>query len=245
VWMPRLWRSRPYVPFVGVVHEHLDRDALTASGETGKEYDTDIVINHDGYAGGATTGKYEKYIPMLREELVRRPGQIYYEVKLACTLAAARKPEAPAELAKLGDRLLSEQDRDEQEVIVASAFGPILDAVPEAELRSPRTDTLLRLARGWFPETPVVAWHAAQLHVRRGELKGALDALLDLEKMAETGNFDRRTPFLAPIMAQALWTNLGIVAHQLGRKDVAKRNYERLLKADPANPVAKQNIGLL
>jgi hypothetical protein len=233
------------VPFVGVVHEHLDQPVLEASGETRKEFDTDLEFSHDGYAGGLGAMKIERYIPLLREELRRRPGQIYYEVKLACSLVGARSPDAPAALQALGDRLIGEQDRDEQEVAVATAAGSLLQAIPDSELRTARTDALIRCLRGWFPNSPPVAWFIAHVEIRRGDLAAALRYLVDLEKMVESGVYDSRTTCPAAILGIGLWTNLAIVAHQLGRKDVARRNYRRILAVDPANAVARKNIALL
>lgn len=245
VALPRLWRSRPFVPFVGVVHEHIDSAALRDLGETRREYTTDIVLYHDGYAGGLVEEKYDRYIVLLREELRRRPGQVYYEVKLACTLAAAKSPDAGPALAALADRLVAETDRDDQDGSVSAAFMPLFESISESELRTAKTDALLRAARGWFPDHPAVAWAVAQLEIRRGDLQSALYALLDVEKMAQTGAFDRRTGCPSAILGVNLWTNLALVAHQLGRKEVARRNYERILAADPQNAVARQNLQLL
>jgi Tfp pilus assembly protein PilF len=87
-----------------------------------------------------------------------------------------------------------------------------------------------------------VAWHAAQLEVRRGDLQAALRALLDLERMAETGVFDKRASYPAPVLGLALWNNLAIVAHKLGRREVARRNYERVLAAQPNNAAVREAL---
>lgn len=243
--MTRLFRSRPHVPFVGIVHEHLDQSVLAASGETRKEFSTDILILHDGYSPEQRKAKADRTIDLLKKELAIRPGQPYYEAKLACTLAAAGHPDARQELLRIGDRLLEMEDEMEVDIAYASVFGPLFAILPDEELRSAGVDTLIRLAGGWFPENPVVLWHVAQIEVRRNNLPSALYALLDIEKMAETGQFDRRTPYHPGILSVGLWTNLALVAHQMGRRDVALRNYRRLLEADPNNEMAKQNMAKL
>jgi hypothetical protein len=116
-----------------------------------------------------------------------------------------------------------------------------LSLVPDDQLNDPRTIALARLARGWFFEDPPATWAVAQIEMRRGDLRAAYDALADLERMSERGHRGIGN-FNPTILREGLWTNLGIVAHQLGRRDVARRNYERLLQIDPNHPVASVNI---
>jgi tetratricopeptide (TPR) repeat protein len=245
VALPRLWRSRPYVPFVGVVHEHLDRRILDELGETRKEFTTDIVFLHDGYSEGRNEQKSKRYIELLREELKVRPGQAYYEAKLACTLAMLKSPESIDALWRIGDLMLATNENAEPELAYAAVLGPMFSSIQDKDLKTARTDKLIRLARGWYPTIPVAQWHVAEIEVRRGNLAAAMHSLLEVEKMAEAGDYDRRTPFQPGILGMALWTNLGIVSHQLGRKDIARRSYERILRVDPSNNLAKQNLALL
>jgi len=239
----RMFRSRPYVPFSGVVHEHLDRDACADPEALGKEYGTDLSFNHDGYTADVTPAKLARYVELIQEELRLRPGQIFYEVKLACTLAAAGDPRADATLRALGDRLLELSDElDEAPISAAEAIGLILTAIPESEWRCARTDSLLRLGRAWFPDNPAVLWSVARFEVSRGDLPAAFRSLQELEALVESGRYDRRTPHSQAVTGIGLYTNLALVAHQLGRVDVARRNYERLLQADPGNAVARQNL---
>jgi hypothetical protein len=242
----RMFRSRPYVPFCGVVHEHLDRDSCAEPEALGKEYGTDLTFNHYGYTADATPAKLTRYAQLIEEELRLRPGQTFYEVKLACTLAAAKDPRAHAKLRELGDRLRGLSDElEEAPISVAEAMGPILAAIPEAEWRCARTDALLRLGRAWFPDNPAVLWSVAQFEVARGDLSAAFASLQDIEALVDGGRYDKRTPHFAMVTGIGLYTNLALVAHQLGRKDVARRNYERLLVADPGNGVARKNLALL
>jgi Flp pilus assembly protein TadD len=104
---------------------------------------------------------------------------------------------------------------------------------------------MIRMARGWFSDTPVVLAMVAQTEIRRGNLSSALTALLEVERMAETGKFDRTISTHPKILNEALFTNLALVAHQLGRLDVARRNYERLLAVDPGNTQMRSNLDRL
>ncbi len=243
--MTRIWRTEPYVPFIGAIHEHLDRSVLESVGDKRKEFTTDIVVLHDGYTPEQRKDKAERTIALLQKELEMRPGQPYYEAKLACTMAAAGHKDAAQELLRIGDKLLVMEDEMEVDIAYAAVFGPLFSIIPDEELRSAGVDILIRLAGGWFPENPVVLYHVAQIEVRRGNLPSALYVLMDLEKMAETGKFDRRTPYHPGILGMGLWTNLALVAHQMGRRDIALRNYQRILEKDPNNEMAKQNMARL
>ncbi|HVL38765.1 MAG TPA: glycosyltransferase [Fimbriimonadaceae bacterium] len=242
----RLWRTHPLMRHRGVCHAQIPPEALEQAAEGRKLYDSDIAIWHDGYLGGISADKHERGIRLMRRELELRPGQLYYEIELARTLCLVGDPDGPPMINRLADRLLAMESLDEPPVPLAAALlASELDLVGDEHLRDPRTDRLLRLLRGWFPDSPVAANAAAKLHLRRGELPQALRVMLEMERMAEGGRYDRTLAFNPIVLQEALWTNLALVAHQLGRKDVARRNYERLLARDPAHPVASQNIRLL
>lgn len=239
----RLWLTHPKLRHVGVCHAQLPLDGIEAVANGRRIYDTDIVVWHDGYLGGIPPEKHRRGIELMRRELELRPGQLYYEIELARTLKLLGDPEGQAMVSRLADRLLEVEERDHPPVPVAVALlSSELDTVPDNELRTARTDALIRLIRGWFPDSPIAASAAAKIHIRRGELTHALRALLELERMADSGRYDRSIAFHPSLMKEALWTNLALVAQQLGRRDVARRNYLRLLEAHPGHPVAAQNL---
>lgn len=242
----RLWRTHPDVRFVGVIHESFPDRVLQAAYPGQKLYQSDIAFWHDGFREEVSREKLARNLPLLRRELELRPGQIYYEIELGNTLHRLGDPEGKAVLESLAERLIQMQDQDEPPCNTVDLFlTTFLAGVPDSELHSARADGLLRLARGWFPQSPTALSIAAQVEIRRGNLRNALDILLAVERLAESGRYDRRTSVHPKLVQEALYTNLALVAHQLGRADIARRNYDRLLDLDPSNALAKQNLALL
>jgi hypothetical protein len=242
----RLWRTTPDLRLVGAIHEHFtDEDLTRACGER-KLFLSDIEILHDGYDAEVSEDKLRRNLPLLRRELELRPNGLYYEIELANTLERLGDPEGRSLLDAIAGRLIGMQDRDEAPDAMSAVFlASYLPSLQESDLRGPRADALARLCRGWFPESPVVVSAVSQLEIRRGNLQAALRDLLELERMAETGRYDKFTSVPPGVLQESLFTNLALVAHQLGRLDVAERNYKRLLQIDPSNSTAQNNLRLL
>lgn len=242
----RLWRTHPAMRMEGVIHEHFNPDRVAAAKGNLKVIHSQIRLGHDGYLTQTQPEKHRRNLRLVEKELEARPGNLYYECERVRLLYHLNDPEADREADKVTERLLQLSHLDEPPTVLAAA--PItlrLDRMPEVELASGRTSELLRLARGWFADDPSTTYAAAKTFIRRKDLRSAMDALLDLERMSETGEYSR-AGFAQPSMLQeALWQNLALVAHQLGRKEIAARNYERLLKFDPGNVVALKNMPLL
>ncbi len=242
----RLWRTHPALRFVGVIHEHFPDEALAAAFPGMTAHGSDIAFWHDGFREEATREKHIRNLALLRKELEIRPGQLYYEIELASTLSRLGDPEAIDSQEAIADHLAKLQDSDEPPCNTAELFLiTYLADLPESELHSARTDALVRVARGWFPRSPTLLSVLSQIAIRRGDLHSAYSALVEVEKMAEEGTYDRTTSVQPTVLQEALFTNLALVAHQLGKREVARRNYERLLRIDPENPVANQNLRLL
>lgn len=242
----RLWRTDPLMRMVGLVHEQFTSDTLEKASKGRRYVDSAIRLGHDGYTEESMPEKHRRNLALVEKELSLRPGNKYYESERVRILYLLNDPRAEEANQALMDELLAASD--EEAPPSAMVTGPLtlaLDRVSEDQLKTQRTSDILRLARGWCSREPAVTYAAAKTFIRRGDLRSALDALLDLEYMSETGDY-LRSGFNHPSMLEeALWQNLALVAHQLGRKDVAARNYERLLKRDPNHPVAKQNMAIL
>lgn len=242
--MLRLWRHHPELRFEGVIHEHLPLDTLQSCFEGMKLFTTDIAFWHDGYAPELSPEKARRNLPLLEKELSRDPESLYIAVELAQTRRSMGDLDgASVEEAKLADRLIALSDHDQPPDNTAALFlMRFMADLPDEELRSGRTESLLRLARGWFFDHPGTRYLCAQVEIRRGDLRRALDDLLEVEQMAETGRYDRLTSSNPSVLQEGLSTNLALVAHQLGRRDLARKHYERLLRLDPGNALARQNL---
>ncbi len=239
----RLWRTDEGVRFSGVIHESLNENAMARAFPGKKLFQSDIAFWHDGYQGSPSQGKLTRNLPLRRRELELRPGQLYYEIELAETLRRLADPEFEAARDSVADRLLSVQDSDEPPCVTAALFlTSHLADLQDEELRGARTDALMRVARGWFPNSPSVLTAVAQVEVRRGNLAAAFSALVEVERMAESGRYDRTHSTNPIVLQEGLSTNLALVAERLGRADVARRNFERLLRLQPDNELARSHI---
>lgn len=241
--MLRLWRHHPNRRFRGAIHEHIPLDDL-ASAHPGKVLKTaEIAFWHDGYSAELSLEKARRNLPLLRREIAEGAESMYYEFELAQTLKSLGEQEGHTLEIALADRLISMRDRDEPpDNTVALFLMRYLADLADAGLRDERTEWLLRLGRGWFPDHPGVRSAVAQVEIRRGQIRTAFDDLREVERMAETGEYDRLTSTHPAILGEALSTNLALVAHQLGKRDVARKHYERLLQFDPNHPIARQNL---
>ena len=242
----RLWRTDPHMRMIGLVHEQFRQEAIELGAKGRQIVRTQVRFGHDGYTQQTMPEKHRRNLSLVEQELALRPGNLYYECERVRILHLLEDPSADRETDILIDKFLAMKEQDQAPT--AMAMGPLalaLDRLPDAKLNDQRTVEILRLARGWCSDDPSATYAAAKTFIRRKDLRSALDSLLDLERMATTGDY-RRSGYNHPSMMQeALWQNLALVAHQLGRKDIAARNYEKLLRFDPENQVARQNMALL
>lgn len=244
--MLRLWRHHPTLRFQGAIHEYLDLDAMANLFPGAKLLTADIAFWHDGYSPTLTPEKARRNLPLLRKEVANHPATLYYEYELAQTLKTLRDPKGQTLEAEIAQKLCAMRDQDEPPDNTAALFlMRYLADLPDSALRAEETEILLRLGRGWFPDHPGVRYLCAQVEIRRNDLRRALDDLLDVERMSETGQYDRLTTTHPSVLNEGLSINLALVAHQLGKSELAKKHYQRLLQFDPQHPVARQNLGLL
>lgn len=242
----RMWRNHPAMRMTGIVHEHFREDALLKAAEGRKLFFTGMSFWHDGYANNIAEPKLLRNLPLLEQELALRPDQPFIEGEIAKSKIALKDPKG---WNYLHDRTMKYVAQDHLDSApdprIASLLFQFLTFLPESALNNPDTERVLRVCRGWFHDHPSLRFLCATIEIKRQNIRAALYDLLDIETLVETQKFDRQFGVQELVIGEGLWTNLGIVAHQLGRVDVAKRNYERLLKMNPNHPVAKQNLALL
>lgn len=242
----RLWRTHEKIRMRGIIHEHVPTEWATDAWPGMLVYSSNIWFWHDGYHGTQSEDKLRRNLPLLRRELDERPGQIYYEIELATTLKDLKEPEGDVLWEQIIDRIIGMADEDEApHRALAAMLVRILHTLSPEELKSPRTDMLIRIARGWFGDIGMVLSMIAQTEIKRGNLHGAYDVLVELDRLSQQKEISRDVSARPEVMYQQLWTNLALVAHQLGRTEVARKNYMRLLKLDPNNTVARENLKLL
>ncbi len=240
--MSRLFRTEARLRYVSRIHEFFSEEELR--GRTVRQLD--VRFMHDGFLIPLNRPKLERNLKILRMELEEHPDSLFYGVEAARTMMHLGDPAGAVMLNVLADRLIEFQDQDEMpDQLCGDMLASALDLIPPNEWNSLRTAALLRLARGWCSRLPGTTWMVAQLELKRGRLREALEALLDLEQMFVTDDYDRVGAFQRGTIEQATWLNLALVSHQLGRKEIARRNYQRVLARDPNHGQARQNLALL
>lgn len=242
----RLWRTHPDLRLEGVIHEHMPQAVVAKLLAGGKKVlNTGMWFWHDGYQD-RTREKAARNLPLLLKELELRPGQLYYEIELAMTYQDLEHERAAEAMESLRRRVLEMEDLDVAPTnALAAVLVRLVQGTPDADLKQAETERLMRIARGWFGDVPAVLSMIGQTEIRRGDLRAAYAALADLEEMVERGSYNKAIAVNPSMLQEHLFTNLALVAHQLGRKDVARRNYERLLRLDPNNAAARQNLAAL
>ena len=242
----RMWRHDPSLRFRGVIHEHIPIEDMHRAFPDKVILSTNLGFWHDGYDPILTRAKALRNLPLLRRAIQDLPEILYYDIELAQTLKALGDSEGKEVEERLADRVLTHATEEIAPENTVSVFlMRYLADLPDSQLRSERTETFLRLGRGWFTDHPGVRSLCAQTEIRRGELRAALQDLLAVEEMSETGVYDRFTSTNPKMLGEALSLNLALVAHQLGREDIALKHYLRLLQLVPNHPVAVQNMKLL
>ncbi len=218
----RLWRTHPAMRVRGIVHENFPDEAVARAAKGRRILPSEIRFGHDGYLKGMSAAKLRRNLELIRRELAERPGQVYYEVKLAETLSTLSDPEAGRVLGELADRLLVSRSKPEHPIAM-SALALALGAIPEADRSSERANRLAEAVAKWYPRSPGPTWELAAFEFKRGNVEGAYRALLRLERMAVSGEYDRYGSFNPQIFGKPLWENLKMVAEQVGDEAAAWR----------------------
>ncbi|HTQ11964.1 MAG TPA: glycosyltransferase [Fimbriimonadaceae bacterium] len=226
-WLFRMWRTHPELQFQGFIHEHVPDRLLEKVAGKRKVFRYPAVLMHDGFMGGMTPEKHRRNIELLRKELAARPGQLYYEVELAQTMVLLNEPGGIEMVTELTDRVLDSRRRPEP--LVANLLGTALTHLRRRDLDSERTQRILDRAWEWFGASPPMLWAIAQTELRRQNPDGIYRALLRLEELSESGEYEREWTFNGMILREGLWDFLSRVASSLGHEDVAERNRRRLL----------------
>lgn len=223
-WHVRMWRSDAGLRFEGYIHEHFS----DASLEGKKLIHAPIRFMHDGYVGGLTEEKHRRNLALLRKELEERPGEIYYEIELAMTMIALGDRRGMALIDRLADQELANLGPDQPEPFIATLFGT---AISHAERGSKRVAAIVEATWRYFDRCPPLLWAVAQAEYGRGNAAGMLRALLRLEELALSGDYDREWTFDGRILGEFLWQTLVNAGQRFGRGDIAERNRRRLESA--------------
>lgn len=222
----RMWRNHPLMRYEGMVHENIPNERI-AEAFPGMRVETlpAVWVWHDGYLKGSE-GKVRRNLDLLEAELAKRPDNPYYQAMRGLMYRDLGDPRGTAELRSLAESSLEMPEPSSR--MLASVYAAILQDAPERP--DPVIDPVIQKVWQWFGNYPGVLWATGLAEVKRGNLQGALKAYLRLEKLSETGAYERSLAFPAAILGAHLWNALGYVAQQLGRMDIVERCAGKLQK---------------
>lgn len=233
--MLRLWRTHPSMRMVGRVHEHFDENVLKHVGAGRLPIASNIAIGHDGLSYGGDLTKLIRNLKYVELELQDRPGQLYYELCRVETLLLMKRDDALQEAKILTDRLLTEED-DTISIECSLMFANFLPFLAEADPEDERVSGLIRFIHRKLYRYPPSLWAIASVELARGHKFGAYQALLELDYMATTGQYDRVNAFHPGILEEDLWAALADVSRALGKTKQYQSSLAKLKKRFPQDP---------
>ncbi|MGH7178242.1 MAG: glycosyltransferase [Tepidisphaeraceae bacterium] len=243
MYLMRLWRTHARMRLRGAIHSNFPPEALGAASEGRKVEYSEIRIRHDGL-GNLTREKLLRNIQYIQRELRDRPSQLYFQISLADAFLCVDDPRGAGMIRDLADQVIA-MDSSPPEHMVALLLGLALELIVPDEFGSARTRKVVDRLLAWHPDSPPALWALSVFEERRGNVQNEFDALLRVEQLMITGRHNRHVSFPPWIFGEPLFSRLAVTAHRLGRLDVARRNYQRLLELNPQHPLAVGNLAHL
>ncbi len=216
----RLWRHDPQLKYSGLVHENIPISAFQQVWPHKVEKSSGLWIWHDGYGQGHLD-KIRRNIPLLEQQVAQGPDSRYHEAMLARGYKDVGDERWMPMMMRIVERSLGE--KEPATPILSIIYTDVLNSMNGPEMNMARTDQILLRALQWFRATPTVLAAASNLELRRGRREKALELLLTLADMAETGAYDRGMPVNPALFGKQFWKHLDQLADQLHRWDICKR----------------------
>jgi hypothetical protein len=107
--------------------------------------------------------------------------------------------------------------------VLSVIFAEFMDSLGTDQANDSQNEAVVDKALEWFRASPLVVVAVYNLQMRRGRKQQALEALLLLEQMAVTGEYDRGMPVNPEVFGKPFWKQLDRLADQLGRWEICKR----------------------
>lgn len=240
--LPRLFRRLPEIGFVGRIHHQFNPSLDALSEKYGLSVQRSSVrIRHDGYLDSDPEAKLLRAARLMELELRDRPDQFYFLVELGRSYLALRDPRAEplirraAEIAASGAKEAG-----------GGALAMLLELVLAVE-RLPRGFPLdhayaLSKAEKAYPGAPPLIFQRAKWMVRDGRHEPAAALLEEAIELIESGTGDQLVSFRPLELLADAQLELGNCSVRLGRLDVARRWYERVIASGRRIREAKANL---
>jgi hypothetical protein len=229
--LPRLFRRRPDMRYVGRLHPHFDPPLDALARDAGlKIVASDLLIRHHAYQSVPTPDKVRWATRLLELELQDRPGQLHYLIEYGRNLLRLNDPRGHAVLADAADLVLAAGDATSPPSANAASLLEYLLTVAPEQSRSRLTAVQAReLALRWFPASPPLLWVLAQKSFQAGDCADAARLLERLLDLGRTGAYDRSLAFDPSLVAEPALLNLGAAYLRLGELDRAEPCFGQLL----------------
>jgi len=174
----RIFRNKPSIRYVGAIHEELTIDAdkfIKAD---------DISIIHTGYAESAhtATGKAERNIKLLREELKKKPKDIGLKAYLANALSISTTPESQNESESLFDEVLNSKEQM-YDIHRMKAYIFFINKYIKDEKTIENSENMCRKALKEYPSSIDYLYLLASVLNKKGEYSVAWDTLKECESI--------------------------------------------------------------
>jgi glycosyltransferase involved in cell wall biosynthesis len=224
----RVFRNDPRVRFERRMHEKIIPGIERMSSEdklhVGK---CEITIHHIGYDGDQSH-KHARNLPLLKEQSVTTPEDVYNLRHLGVILEAQGDDEAAIEAWTRGIEIARRNNRNSE--VDALPFGELLRWQHNHEVPD---EALMHEARQRFPNCPLIKWIDARFYMQRGDFLGActlLEALAAIDSENFTGeqtSYDRR------IFDVFAYESLGYCHFKLGDFSQSAKWFADALREEP------------
>jgi len=180
----RIFRNIPSIRYTGRIHEQLtiDASAITHAG--------DFSLMHTGYSESAhnETGKRQRNIALLREELAADPKNMNLKAYLANSLSMGTDEESQSEAEKLFIEILSCPSGEcVNAVLKVKLFIFLINKYSNDRGRLPECEEMCRRAIAAFPGAIDFEYLMAEIMSKNGEYKAAWDLLKGCEEKLVNG----------------------------------------------------------
>jgi hypothetical protein len=247
MWQLRLFRRRADLRFRGRCHADFHPPLHETAQREGRTVGlSDVRIRHYGFIGALRPEKLKRAGKLLELELRDRPGQLYYLIEFARTLAALNDPRAAGVVDEATRSLLQHRTAPAAPTPAAALLLEYLLASPAAAGRNGLTPADVRaLCDRWFPTAPPLLWSSARQLFEAGEFEPAAKLLERLVDLIDSNTYDRTVSFNPRTNSDDARLNLGVCYVRLAELDRAEIVFRRLLGSANLRPSAEQNLATI
>lgn len=239
----RMFRKQSGVRYVGRLHPHFVVPMTELAEWEGRVIAlAKITLRHHAYLSVPTPDKLRWTLHLLERELADRPDQLHYRIEQGLTLLRLNDLRGHEVLGEAMTKVWAQRAATASpSPSVAQLLEYLLTTSQERLKCAAHREPVTELALRWFPRSPVLMWHIAQLRFGQGDFAGAAELLGRLHELGQTGEYDRSVPFDPAIMGEAALVNLAACQIRVGLLDPAEANLSLIR---PGSPHARQAAGM-